>query len=162
VLALALLLLARRNAALLATLAAVGIAGLFDAVLLLPAPALIAWSALGALCGDRLQPVPLSVEPPPRSRLKPAATVGILIALLGAARSAAQLVAMDIYATRSDRPSLEWAARIDPANYRLQLRLAHGGRTRCEHARAAHALYPSAQAGAAAARGCGARTSGPQ
>src|SRR5436190_7576349 len=39
----------RRNAALLATLAAVAIAGLFDAVLLLPAPALIIWTALGAL-----------------------------------------------------------------------------------------------------------------
>jgi O-antigen ligase len=150
VLALALFSLVRRNAALLATLIAVGVAGLFDAVLLLPAPALIAWSAFGALCGERLQPVP----PEPSSRLKPAAIVAILVALIGAARSAAQLVAMDVYATRSDRPSLERAARIDPSNYRLQLRLAHGGRARCEHARAAHALYPSAEAAAEAARDC--------
>jgi len=153
VLAIALFALARRDAALLATLAAAGLAGLFDAVLLLPAPALIAWSAFGALCSGRLQPA----DPAPAlapGRLKPAAALAILIALLGAARSAAQLVAMDLYATRSHRPSLERAARIDPANYRLQLRLAHGGRTRCAHARAAHALYPSAEAAAAAAQGC--------
>ena len=146
VLALALMSLVRRNAALLATLAAVFVAGLFDAVLLLPAPALIAWSAFGALRGgdDPAQPPARTV----------AAIIAIVLALAGAARSAAQLVAMDIYATRGDRPSLERAARIDPANYRLQLRLARGGRRRCEHALAAHALYPSADAAAAAARGC--------
>ena len=110
-----------------------------------------------SLCSGRLQPADPAPAPalaPAPGRLKPAAALAILIALLGAARSAAQLVAMDLYATRSDRPSLERAARIDPANYRLQLRLAHGGRTRCEHARAAHALYPSAEAAAAAAQGC--------
>jgi O-antigen ligase len=145
VLALALFSMVRKDAALLATLAAVGVAGLFDAVLLLPAPALIAWSAFGTLS-------PRAPDEP--SRLKPAAMLAILMAFLGAARSAAQLVAMDTYATHSDRASLERAAHIDPANYRLQLRLAHGGRTRCDHARAAHALYPSAEEAAALARRC--------
>ena len=64
-------------------------------------------------------------------------------------------MAMDIFATHSDRASLLRAAQIDPGNYRLQLRLARmGGRTRCEHARAAHALFPTARAAADAARGC--------
>ena len=146
VLALALLALVRRNAALLATLAAVLVAGLFDAVLLLSAPALIAWAAFGALRGtdDPAQPPARAV----------AAIIAIVLSLFGAVRSVAQLVAMDVYATSSDRASLERAARIDPSNYRLQLRLARGGRTRCEHARAAHALYPSAEAATAAARGC--------
>ena len=62
---------------------------------------------------------------------------------------------MDIYATHSDRASLVRAAQIDPGNYRLQMRLARmGGRARCEHARAAHALFPTALAAAAETRGC--------
>ena len=67
-----------------------------------------------------------------------------------------QLRAMNLYATRGDRVSLLRAAQLDPGNYRLQLRLARiGGRTRCDHARAAHALYPSAAAAAQASKGCG-------
>jgi len=153
-LALFLVRLLRRDAALLATLAAVGVAGLFDAVLLLPAPALIAWTAFGALCSGVLQPAEgIEGELQP-GRLKPAATLAVVLALLGAARSAAQLTAMEIFATHSDRASLERASHIDPANYRIQMRLARGGRTRCAHALAAHRLYPSAEAAAALARGC--------
>jgi O-antigen ligase len=134
---------------LLAVLAAAGIAGLFDAVLLLPAPALIAWTAFGALCSGRLKPAEIEA-----GQLKPAATLVLLLVLLGAARSAAQLTAMEIFATHGDRASLERASHIDPANYRLHLRLAHGGRSRCAHALSAHALYPAAEAAAGAARGC--------
>ena len=48
------------------------------------------------------------------------------------------------------------AAQIDPGSYRLQMRLARmGGRARCEHARAAHALFPTAFAPAEAGHGCG-------
>ena len=143
--------LLRRDAALLATLAAVGVAGLFDAVLLLPAPALIAWTAFGALRSGRLQP---AEGEPETGRLKPVAPIVILLALGGAARSAAQLTAMETFAMHSDRPSLERASHLDPANYRIQRRLARGGRTRCAHALAAHALYPSAEAAASLARGC--------
>jgi O-antigen ligase len=152
-LALFFLRLLKRDATLLATLAAVIVAGLFDAVLLLPAPALIAWTAFGALCSDRLQPVD-SVDPVRDGRLKPVATLVVVICILGAFRSAAQLTAMEVYATTSDRASLERAARIDPGSYRLQMRLARGGRRRCEHALAAHALFPNAQAALDASRGC--------
>ena len=130
-------------AALLATTAAAIVAGLFDAVLLLGVPALLVWAALGALW--------IPVAPRPMR----AVVVLLVIALsaVGAARSVAQLMAMDIYSTRSDRASLESGSHIDPGNYRLQLRLARiGGKSRCEHARAAHALFPNA---AAASRPCG-------
>jgi hypothetical protein len=163
--------LLKRDAALLATLAAVNVAGLFDAVLLLPAPALIAWTALGALCSDRLLPV----DPVGDDRLKPAATLkpvatlwpvaplGILICLLGLVRSAAQLTAMEIYATTTDRASLERAARIDPGSYRLQMILAGGPGARgpCSrvrvHGAAAHDLFPHHDAPVRVLRACGVR-----
>jgi hypothetical protein len=123
------------------------VTGLFDAVLLLAVPTLIIWAALGALF------VPTGVT----QRVRGVLLVAIAIVGIGAARSAAQLTAMQIYATRSDRASLTRAAVIDPGNYRLQLRLARVGKRqqRCQHAHAAHALFPSAEAARAASRGCG-------
>jgi O-antigen ligase len=132
-------------ATLLGTLVGAVVTGLFDAVLLLPVPALIVWAALGALF------VPAAAT----RRFSAVLLVAILIVALGAARSAAQLTAMHIYATRSDRASLTRAAQIDPGNYRLRMRLARmGRRQRCEHARAAHALFPSAHAARDVSRGC--------
>ena len=134
VVALIFLALARtRNGPLLAVLAATAVAGAFDAVLLLPLPTLIVWSALGALCGAPA-PSPAGAPAPHRA---PALILALLISLAGAARSTAQLVAMNIYSTTNNRKSLELAARIDPGNYRLQLRLGHR--------RAAHDLFPNAK-----------------
>ncbi|MGH9423354.1 MAG: O-antigen ligase family protein, partial [Thermoanaerobaculia bacterium] len=136
-------------AALLGIVAGAIVAGTFDAVLLLAVPAFLVWAALGALW------IPDDVQP------RRAWSVVVLLAILalpiaGVVRSASQLLAMDIYATHSDRAALVNAARIDPGNYRLRLRLAHmGGRARCENARAAHALLPSARAAVEASRGCG-------
>jgi O-antigen ligase len=115
-------------AALLGTVAGALATGLFDAVLLLALPTFLVWSALGALWNP---------QPTPRHIWPLAVVLVIVISLAGAWRSASQLVAMDIYVTHSDRASLEHAAKIDPGNYRLQLRLRHG--------RAAHALYPNAR-----------------
>ena len=142
---------AARAAALLGVIAGAIVTGLFDAVLLLALPAFLVFAAAGALAA----PPPQDAPPQPRYRI--AIVICLVIAAGGAARSIAQLVAMDIYATRSDRASLARGAAIDPGNYRLQLRLAQGGRThdRCAHARAAHALYPYAAAARAADRGCG-------
>jgi len=130
---------------LFATLAGAVIAGAFDAVLLLALPTFLIWTALGALS-------------PPRegaNRVLVVAAV-VIVSAIGVARSAAQLVAMQIYATRSDRASLTRASHIDPGNFRLQLRLSRMGnrRDRCEHALAARALYPNSEAARAAARGC--------
>ena len=140
---------------LLATLAAVAVVGAFDAVLLLALPALLVWTALGALSGpEDLRPVAAA----PGARVAALLLVA-LAAGAGAAKSAAQLAAMSIYAEGGGRESLERAARLDPGSYRIHLRLARGsGRrtreSRCEHARAAHALYPNAVAAKRLADSC--------
>jgi len=136
------------GATLLATVAGAIVAGLFDAVLLLAVPAFLVWATIGALW------IPVSVSV--RLVRRWMAFAVIVFAIIGAARSAMQLIALDIYATQSNRATLVSAARIDPGNYRLQLRLGRSGsrRDRCAHARAAHALFPSAAAAAEASRGC--------
>jgi hypothetical protein len=101
-------------------------------------PTLIVWTAIGALW-----------SPPPTMRPMRALIViaAIVVSAVGAFRSGSQIAAMEIYASGT---SLERASQIDPGNYRIHMRLAR----RCEHARAAHALYPHAQAALAAARRC--------
>jgi O-antigen ligase len=131
---------------LLGVIAGAGITGMFDAVLLLALPALIVWAALGALW------IPSTTAMKPRAAIVIAV---LIVSLVGAVRSASQLVAMQIYVNRGDRASLAAAARIDPGNYRLRLRLARlGGRNRCEHAKAAKGLFPHAQAAISASRRC--------
>jgi O-antigen ligase len=137
-------------AALLGTTAGALVTGAFDAVLLLALPALLVWTALGTLSSPLHRP---------DERLPGAAGTSVLlillaIAALGAVRSAAQLVSMDLYARRSDRAPLELATRLDPGNYHAHLKLARGGKRRCRHALAALALYPNADAAQRAARGC--------
>lgn len=139
--------------ALLATVAGALMAGLFDAVLLLALPALLVWAAAGALSVDD----EASVSAAHSAAGMLALLAVIIIAALGTFRSFRQLQAMEIVATHGDRASLTRAAHLDPGAYRVQLRLARmGGRAqRCEHARAALALFPNAQAAKDAARGCG-------
>ncbi len=130
------------DATLIALLAAAVVAGLFDAVLLLAAPTLLVFAAAGALTPSGIRDSGFGIR-------GAAFLLLVVLSALGAARSAAQLTAMGIYVTQGDRASLERAARIDPGNYRLQLRLARIGRRdrRCEHGGAAHALLPAAAAG---------------
>jgi len=135
--------------ALVGTIAAVMVVGMFDAVLLLPPPALITWAALGALA------------PVPRERavidlgLGRRALLVFLVAALGALavwRSASQLVAMSIFSGTTRTSRLEQASILDPGSYRIQLRLAEGylRRGSCTraraHARAARDLFPNAPA----------------
>jgi hypothetical protein len=130
------------RAALVATIAAAITAGMFDAVLLLAAPSLLVWATIGAAS-------PL-IEPAGRTFPPIVAVIAVVIAAVGVFRSGSQLIAMSLYDSAPQR-----AAQIDPGNYRLQLRLARGGKQRCEHARAAHALFPEACDARALARGCG-------
>jgi hypothetical protein len=126
--------------------------GLFDAVLLLALPTFIVWPALGALGTPEHFP-----EAAPQRGVRGIVIIGALVlAGAGLARSAAQLTAMQMFADGGSRAALSRAAMIDPGNYRLQLRLARGGKrdVRCEHARAAHELYPNASAAKELARGC--------
>ena len=139
------------SAALVATVAAATVAGMFDAVLLLALPSLLVWAALGALW----QPEREHARPP-RSGLGAVALVAVALAAgAGAARSAGQLAAMHLH-DEGGRDALERAARLDPGNYRVRLRLARTGprAARCEHALAARALFPAAAAAREAARGC--------
>jgi O-antigen ligase len=132
---------------LLGTLTVLVIVGTFDAVLLLPVPALIAWSLLGAL------------SPPSRERKVvmlgfPLRALALLVvaALGGLAlvRSAAQLGAMSIFSTTSRTNQLERASTLDPGSYRIHVRLADGYARRgsCTrvraHADAARQLFPNA------------------
>jgi len=154
---------ALESGTLLATIAGVLVAGMFDAVLLLAVPAFLVWTALGVLSrsavasATALGPEARASGSRSRAVARATALLGVLLALVGVARSASQLIAMQINATRSDRVSLSNAAVIDPANYRLQLRLARGGqrKERCVHARIAHSLYPNALAARALMRACG-------
>ena len=135
--------------ALVGTIAAVLVVGMFDAVLLLPPPALITWAALGALA------------PVPRERavidlgLGRRALFVFLVAAVGALavwRSASQLMAMSIFSTSTRTNRLEHASTLDPGNYRIHLRLAESylRRGSCSRARShaaeAHDLFPSAPA----------------
>jgi hypothetical protein len=136
--------------ALLGTLVAVGVAGMFDAVLLLALPTLLVWAALGALWS----PAPSRFNSL-SSSLRASALIAVaVIAGLGALRSTAQLVAMGVYFVQDDVSSWSQASRIDPGNYRIHLRLARNGRQRCSHARAAHALFPSAGEARGLSRRC--------
>jgi O-antigen ligase len=136
-------------ATLLGTVVGASVTGMFDAVLLLAVPTLIVWTAIGALY----------MPEPATRRMRAIVLIAIAISFLGALRSAAQLTAMQIYVTRSDRDALTRAALIDPGNYRLRLRLTRMGKRqqRCEHALAARSMFPNAEAARAAARGCGAQ-----
>jgi O-antigen ligase len=137
--------------ALLGVIAGALVSGLFDAVLLTAVPGYIVFAAIGAL----ISTAPAIVPATSSSSRSSIFILLIVVSAVGAWRSGSQLVAMDIYTTAGTRTQLERASQIDPGNFRLHLRLARGGKQRCAHARAAHALYPSAQAAKQLSRSCG-------
>jgi hypothetical protein len=110
------------------------------------------WAALGALFSPSV-----SVRQIP-GWLGGAALLAVATAAgLGAARSAGQLAGMKIYASSEKPAALEHAALLDPGNYRVHLLLARTyarGEDRCEHATAAHHLFPNAAAARSLSRGC--------
>lgn len=141
--------------ALIATVVALVIVEAFNAVLLLPAPSLLAWTILGTLAG-MLTTAPTTRVSVPWTFATQAALVVIvtLAAGLAVARSTAQVAAMALYtsatATGGSERRLELAAQIDPSSYRIRIRLAEAyaqGRL-CSRMRpqatAARSLYPSA------------------
>jgi O-antigen ligase len=142
------------GAALVATILAAVVAGMFDAVLLLGLPAFLVWSAVGALW-----------QPPALQRRLPSALLtvafagALFLALVGTLRSAAQVTAMGMYANVESAAWLQRAAFVDPGNYRLRVRLARPASglrraARCEHANAAHELQPAAREARNLSRGC--------
>jgi len=144
--------------ALATTLVVTVIVASFDAVLLLPAPSLIAWSLFGALAAPSSARRSLSLSPRVRSRL----TIAVLV--IGAAavlRSAGQLAAMAVYSDARTAAQYTTAARLDPGSYRIHMKLASlfEERGECdrarESARAARDLYPNAPDPRRIIRACG-------
>ena len=144
--------------AMLGTLAVLLVVSTFDAVLLLPAPALIAWGLLGALSPPSR---PRSVVDLPLVKRTLAMLAVVLIGGLSVARSGAQVAAMSIYGESSRANQVERAAALDPGSYRIQMWLAeaYARRGRCAdvraHASAARDLYPNASAPRRLLAGCG-------
>lgn len=145
---------AARAMALLGVLAAAVVTGLFDAVLLLAAPTLVVWSALGLLLPPGRALLDRELAPKPRVVV----LVGTMILALGATVYAGLRTAAVLVAEPTNRSSLALAARLDPGGHRTHLRLAHMGpcSARVPYARAAAELMPHHAAPREALRACGA------
>jgi hypothetical protein len=145
-------------AALLGTIVVLLVVGSFDAVLLLPVNALIAWSLLGALSPAGRERVAL--ELPVVRRLGVLALV-LVMGAIAIARSATQAAAMATFSSSTRASVLEKAAKLDPGSYRIRVRLAsaYARRGSCAkarpHARAAKALFPNASEPKALLSQCG-------
>jgi hypothetical protein len=143
-----------------ATLIAVAVVGSFDAVLLLPAPTLLAWTTIGALASSArpVREIPLT----PVLRRRVLLGVGIVGGLL-LLRAAAQTTAMAVFSEARGRQGQEIAARIDPGSYRIHMLLAQAWRAsgRCDrarpHAEAAQSQFPHYPAPKRLLRACGVR-----
>jgi O-antigen ligase len=146
---------------LVATTVIVVAAGAFDALLLLPAPALIVWGLLGALSVPARTRATIELT----SSRRVAAMLIVLIAGAAAAgRSAAQSVAMGLVERDGRTAALERAASLDPGSYAILMKLAtlDARRARCdgvrERAGAAHDLFPAAPAPRRLLAACGVKT----
>lgn len=145
--------------AIVATLIAVAVVGTFDAVLLLPVPALFASTVIGTLASTARPIREITLTPRRRKRL----LIGLGLAC-GAflLYSAAQGVAMGLYQS-AGRGSRELAARLDPGNYRIHVLLAQGWRAagQCDmvrvHGGAAAELFPNHPAPRQLLQRCGSR-----
>lgn len=148
---------ALRALALMGTVLIISIVGAFDAVLLLGAPALIAWALLGAL----IAPVATRWTFHPGEGARRAGLIAVLaLAALFVVRGMSQAIAMAVYAESPGRAAARRAADIDPGSYRLRIRAAqsYASRGQCRnairHAEAARDLFPNASAPKAVLRRC--------
>jgi O-antigen ligase len=144
--------------ALLGTVAVLLVVSTFDAVLLLPAPALIAWGLLGALSPPSRARTTIEL---PTSRRVAAMLLVAILGGLAIARSSTQLAAMEVFESNTRASRVERAAELDPGSYRIHLRLAesYAKRGSCTnvriHASAARALFPNAGAPKRLLANCG-------
>ena len=135
--------------ALLGTVAVLLVVSTFDAVLLLPAPALVAWGLLGALSPPSRTRVMVEL---PTSRRAAAMLLVSILGGLAILRSSRQVAAMAVYESSTRGSRVERAAALDPGSYRIHMRLAEayarrgGCRNARPHAAAAQALFPNAAA----------------
>lgn len=131
--------------------------GTFDAVLLNAAPALLAFTALGATVAindssERRRPLPRWLT-----------ALGALVVLAGVVRSSQSLTALARFDGARTLQQQTRAATIDPGNYRLRWLVGHAWLARgnreigCVHARAAGAQFPHTEAARRLARRCARR-----
>jgi hypothetical protein len=121
------------------------IEGMFDAVLLLPTPAIVVWAAAGALIAPG--PERDAAIPTPGRRIVLAAVFATFTAAAGL-MSERRIEAMRLYEIGSSS-AIESALAKDPGSYRIQMRAAdffysRGGCTKARaHAVSARELFPS-------------------
>ena len=145
------------SVALLGCLTAAMVAGLFDAVLLLAAPTLFVFAAVGALLPPSGAVVSIPLDP---RRRRTALAAASLVSVLVVLRSAGELTAIALSSQGRQRVVLERASQFDPGNHRLHLYLAMRGSCaqRLPHARAARRLLPFHDWPRRAAAACGETT----
>ena len=134
--------------------------GAFDAVLLLAAPSLVAWTLIGAL-GATVAPLSRWTPALEAGRRRVAMVAIAALGLLFTLRSASQLGGMAVFQSSRGYRGLDRAALVDPGSYRIRVRaaesaLANGNcRQARRHAEAARSLFPRAYAARRVLRRCG-------
>lgn len=130
-----------RSVALTAVLLAAFVAGLFDAVVLLPAPVFLVAALVGVLLPDTRPLIDRELGGGRSGAVLLAPAIGIATLAFS---SAGQLVAIRMTRRDAPREVVERAVRFDPGNHRLHLRLAQWGpcSARLPHVGAAQDLLP--------------------
>jgi O-antigen ligase len=130
----------------------------FDAVLLLPAPAFLAWMIIGASVGPRRRGWDVDMGSGRYVALVPAI---LFIAGVGVARSATQTVSMNAVGTGGRTSGWVRGAFWDPGSYRINQKVAdlYARRGNCTRSRPyalrAVSLFPRAPQARSTARRCG-------
>jgi hypothetical protein len=144
--------------ALAGTIVTTMVVSAFDAVLLLPAPAFLAWLIIGASAGARRSGRVIEGEKNQRRLISVAA---IVLAVIGFARSATQTMAMVSVGAGGRTAGWVAGAQWDPGSYRISQRLGdiYANRGNCAKARPyirqALDLFPSSPPARRLARRCG-------
>jgi O-antigen ligase len=140
------------------TIVATIVVSAFDVVLVLGAPSFLVWSVIGATSGIRHEGREAKLSP--RAWSLVAAGI-LLVAVLSAARSVTQTVAMMTVGRGGMTAGWVNGAAWDPGSYRINLRVAdlyyrrgHCGTAR-GYARRAEGLFPHASAPKRIVNGCG-------
>lgn len=107
--------------ALVGTIAATLVVSAFDAALLLGAPALLAWSVVGAASGIGRRGREMMFG---RATWAVALTLTLAIVIASAARSSAQIAAIAMAGSSATRAAWAGAAAWDPGSYRITQRVA--------------------------------------
>jgi len=149
------------------TIVATLVVSAFDAVLLLAAPAMLAWSVIGATSGVKGIGAPGAAAGHggrdvtfARRPWLVAVALLLLVQTLSVMRSATQVAAIATVGQGGNRAAWTAAAALDPGSYRINQRVAElqwrSGRCSAArvHARRAAALYPHAAAPKRVLRAC--------